>query len=287
MILDTVNRSNDDGSVVAIARSELKGNATILGEVNFTLDMPSVQLRFVNGDSISFHHLNGSGAGRRENSFWLGTNQFELKEITMSASDSTRTFHGVNFNYRSDSSKDKLTGRVETNHILDGNQLASASGVVDNLHLDMTLGNLDAESLEALSQSRESDQAKLNASADQFLSKGFYLAMNQMKVSIGDGLVDSKWKLNLPEGVQNITQDVSKVIPAVEGNLKTFISSEMVVQYPFIKQGLDELLIMEMVKETDKGYEINADIEQGNVLFESGQRVPIVSLLLPLMAQRY
>ena len=285
LVMDTVNRSNDDGSVVVIARSELKGNASILGKVDFTLDIPLVELQFVNGEKISLSELTGSGLGKRENSFWLGKHQFKLKKMAMLKADNTPEFRGTDFSYSSDSSKDKLTGRIDTKHVLEGKKLVSANGVVDSAYLDITLGNLDAKSFEILNQSDSSDRVQMSTSADAFLSKGLYLAMNKMKVSIGDGLIDSHWKLTLPEGIENITQDISKVIPELKGELNTFISNGMITQYPSVHQGVNELLFMEMATETEKGVEIKASVEQGNMVFASGQQVPLLSFLLPVLAQ--
>ncbi|MEZ9706725.1 DUF945 domain-containing protein, partial [Vibrio breoganii] len=56
-------------------------------------------------------------------------------------------------------------------------------------------------------------------------------------------------------------------------------------EYPFIREGIDELLVMEMIKETDSGYEISADLESGNLVFENGQEIPLIALLMPVFVQ--
>jgi hypothetical protein len=42
---------------------------------------------------------------------------------------------------------------------------------------------------------------------------------------------------------------------------------------------------MEMIKETDKGYEISADLKNGNLVFENGQEIPLIALLMPAFVQ--
>ncbi|PWI34014.1 DUF945 domain-containing protein [Vibrio albus] len=280
--MDTINRSYDDGSVVAITQPELSGKASVLGEVSFTLDIPLVQLKFANGDTLTLTELKGTGDGKREYGFWLGSHQFDLKKVALLAKGNGPVFQGEEFSYRIHSEKDKLTGKIDSNHILKGSRLVSGDGMVDKAQLDMTWGALDAKTMQVLSQLNHNDHVQRNAAIDEFLSKGLYFSVNNMQVSIGDGRFDSDLKLTLPEGIAHVSEDIGKVFSELKGNVNTFISHEMVKQYPYIKQGLDELIIMEMATETDKGIEIHADISQGSLEFENGQKVPLFPLLLPM-----
>jgi len=284
--MDTINRSYDDGSVVALTKPDLKGKVSVLGEVSFTLDLPLAEFQFANGDTLTLTELTGSGDGKREFGLWLGTHQLALKKVTLQARGSRPVFQGEDFSYRIQSEKDKLTGKIDSNHVLEGSRLISADGMVDKARLDMTWGNLDAQTMQVLSQLRDNDPAQLSSAIDDFVSKGLYFSVNDMQVSIGEGLFDADLRLTLPEGVDNVSQDISEVASELQGNVNTFISHEMIKQYPYIKQGLDELIIMEMAKETEKGVEIHADLRQGNLQFPGGQKVPLFPILLPMLLQR-
>lgn len=284
--METINRSYDDGSVVALTKPELKGKVSVLGEVSFTLALPLAELQFANGDTLTLTELTGSGDGKREFGLWLGTHQLGLKNMTLEARGSGPVFQGEDISYRIHSEKDKLTGKINSNHVLEGRRLIFADGMVDKARLDMTWGDLDAQTMQVLSGLRGNDPAQLGTAIDDFLSKGLYFSVNDMQVLIGDGRFDSDLKLTLPEGVDNISQDISKVASELRGNVNTFISHEMLKQYPYVKQGLDELIIMELAKETDKGVEIHADLRQGNLQFPGGQKVPLFPMLLPMLLQR-
>ena len=49
---------------------------------------------------------------------------------------------------------------------------------------------------------------------------------------------------------------------------------------------LDELLMMEMMTQDDKGYQLKADIKEGNVVFSNGQKVPLFALFMYGMMAR-
>ncbi len=50
------------------------------------------------------------------------------------------------------------------------------------------------------------------------------------------------------------------------------LASKLVEEYPFIREGIDELIVMEMIKQTESGYEITADLKNGNLAFEKWTR---------------
>ncbi|PJC87774.1 hypothetical protein CSW98_01205 [Vibrio sp. HA2012] len=283
LFVDTINHTNDDGSLIEVASSEMKGHVSVSGQVDFILDVPSVNLGFVNGEALQIHEIKGSGDGIKEDGFLLGSHQFMLKNITLTGADNVALFQGSDISYQIRSQKNKQNERIDSRHILQGSQFITAGEHVDKALIDFTWGDLDIKTMQALTEQNEDDPASLSASADAFFNKGFYFAVNDMQISVGDGgLFDTRWRLTLPEGVANITADMSKILPVLEGNLSTFISGEMLVRYPYFKPGLDELIMMEMAKETEKGIQINAEIKQGNVEFEGGAKVPLFSLLLPV-----
>ena len=109
--------------------------------------------------------------------------------------------------------------------------------------------------------------------------------MNNMSLQLGQGEFDSKWLLSVPEGTENISSNPSMIVPALTGNIHSSFSNGLVEEYPFIREGIDELIVMEMIKQTESGYEISADIANGNLVFENGQEIPLIALLMPVFVQ--
>jgi uncharacterized protein YdgA (DUF945 family) len=110
--------------------------------------------------------------------------------------------------------------------------------------------------------------------------------MNKMALKVGEGEFDSNWSFAIPEGTKDVLQDPSVILSALTGNLDTFVSTQLAADYPFVQQGVDELVMMEMATQNEKGYQLKADVKDGNLVFANGQQVPLVALLVPLMMQQ-
>ncbi|WED23009.1 DUF945 family protein [Vibrio sp. JC009] len=284
---------NTLGGSVSVARSQISGKASVLGELDYSFDFPSVQVKFDTGESLSFTEFTGSGKGKKLNGLWFGEHGANLKEISMENPAHVSLVYGSNLNYQFASSvtESESGSRVQTNHQIAAKAFKSGGDLIENLNIDFTLGDLDAEAFGSLAtifySSGEMDNATINQSAqhiDTLFDKGFMLSMNQMKLNLGEGVFDSKWSLAVPQGTSNVTQNIMGVIPVLTGKMDTFISNELVDGYPAIQQGIDELVIMEMVKPVDKGYQMAAVVEDGNIVFESGQKVPLLQLLFSFFA---
>lgn len=121
---------------------------------------------------------------------------------------------------------------------------------------------------------------------DTLFAKGFKVSMNKMALKVGEGEFDSNWSFAIPEGTKDVLQDPSVILSALTGNLDTFVSTQLAADYPFVQQGVDELVMMEMATQNEKGYQLKADVKDGNLVFANGQQVPLVALLVPLMMQQ-
>ena len=293
--LDSWNQTTDgaDGAMVSITPSVLKGHVTVLGEMTYDLDVPSVEVDFNSGEKLLVSGVKGTGQGRKQNGFWLGDQEVSVGDVSVMDSTQSALFGMKNAQYQFSSSIEELSQRVNSKHVVGVEDLVTSEGTVDKLSLDLELGDLDSGSFEhliALYQNNPMLTAEDIQTAipyvETLFSKGFYLSMNKMALTLGDaGEFESQWKITVPEGTDNITQNPAMVLPALTGNLDTFFSNELVEQYPFIKQGVDEAIVMEFVEQTDKGYEIQAELKDGNLVFPNDQEIPLMALLLPAMMQ--
>ncbi|NIY94070.1 DUF945 family protein, partial [Vibrio diazotrophicus] len=117
-------------------------------------------------------------------------------------------------------------------------------------------------------------------------SKGFFVSIKPFALNLGEGEFSSKMTLNIPEGTNDVQKDPSVIMSALTGDLEAFVSNQLAEDYPSIQQGVDELLMMEMMTQDDKGYQLKADIKEGNVVFSNGNKVPLFSLLMYGMMAR-
>ncbi|KOO16774.1 hypothetical protein AKJ18_01510 [Vibrio xuii] len=282
-----------DGAIVSVTPSTLKGHVSVLGDITYDLDVPSVEIDFNSGEKVLMSGLSGQGTGKKMNSFWLGEQTLKVTEASVVNIDQTPLFSLHDSQYTFRSSFDEMAKTVSSQHQVDLNDLLTADGTVDSVSIDLAFGDLDSESFEKLVNLYQNNPMLTSADietaipyVENLFSKGFYLAMNKMAVKLSkDSEFESKWKITVPEGTSNVTQNPAMILPALTGDLNTFFSSGLVTEYPFIKQGIDEAMVMELIQETEQGYQIQAELKEGNLVFENGQQIPLMALLLPALLQ--
>ncbi|RTZ16572.1 DUF945 family protein [Vibrio aquaticus] len=282
-----------EGAIVSVSPSTLKGHVSVLGDITYDLDIPSVEIDFNSGEKVLLSGLTGQGEGKKMNSFWLGEQTMKVGKASILDVSQQPLFALSDSQYSFNSSFDELAKTVSSGHKVELNNLLTADGEVDSVSIDLSFGDLDSESFEHLVNLYQNNPMLTSADiesaipyVENLFSKGFYLAMNKMAVKLSDqSEFESRWKLTVPEGTSNVAQNPMMILPALTGQLDTFFSSGLVKEYPFIQQGVDEAMIMELIQETDKGYQIHAELKEGNLVFENGQQIPLMALILPALIQ--
>jgi uncharacterized protein YdgA (DUF945 family) len=264
----------------------------VLGELDFSFRFPSIQVKFANGETLSLNELTGAGEGKRVNGIWQGDMQVALEQIARVTSSGAVLLDGQTLRYRISSGTGENGERMRTNHQVSTALFSSEQGTIRDFNVDFTIDDVDAASFEKLltiyQRSEVLTAEQLTQSAgylDTLFHKGFKVSMNQMKLSAGDGYLDAKWQLVMPEGTTDVSKDMSKIIPALTGSLDTFISQGLVDGNPAINEGIDELVILEFVQPVDEGYRIDAVVEDGHLVFASGQKLPLITFLLAIIAR--
>ncbi len=291
--LDSYNQVTEgpSGAIVSISPSTLSGDVTVLGDISYKLDIPSVEVDFNTGEKMQINHLSGDGAGKKMNSFWLGEQTLTLDEFSVSDVDQQPLMHVNAVRYEFNSKIDEADNSLSSQHVVNATDIAYPDGVLDKLEVDFAFGGLDSGAFDKLVTLYQNNPVLTNEDiqtaiplVESLFSKGFYLAMNKMALTMGgNGEFETKWRLDVPQGTDNVAQDPMMILPALTGNIETYFSNELVAQYPFIKQGLDEAFVMEMVKQNDAGYQIQADLKEGNLVFENGQKIPLMALMMPAL----
>lgn len=280
-----------DGAIVSVTASTLKGHISVLGDLTYQLSVPSVEVDFNSGEKVLLSGLSGQGEGKKINSFWIGEQTLKVAAASILDVDQSQLFSLSDSQYTFTSSFDDVEKTVSSQHVVDLRDLVTVDGGVDSVSIDLAFGGLDSVAFEHLVNLYQNNPMPTNADIDaavpyveSLFSKGFYLAMNKMAVKLGDeSEFESKWQITVPQGTDNVTQNPAMILPALTGDLDTFFSNGLVTQYPFIQQGIDEAMVMELIKETEKGYQIKAELKEGNLVFANGQQIPLMALLLPAL----
>ncbi|EOX3355320.1 DUF945 family protein [Vibrio cholerae] len=274
---------------VTIEPAQMSGSLTTLGEMTFQLNVPKIILDFENQAQIVLSQITGDGQGKESDGLWLGAQNFKLDKLSVDQEGQTE-FDMGGFTYHFTSGLDTTQTRFTTAHKMKIADAKYSGGEFKEFALDFTLGDLDTTATKALSklyqgapEMTEQDVEQILPQVEALFSKGFFVSVDNFSANISGGDFASNWRLNVPEGTENLLQDPMAVIPTLTGQTKTYISNQLVTAFPFIAQGIEQLMMMEMMTQDDKGYTLQAEIKEGNVVFSNGKTMPLVMLLMPLM----
>ncbi|UTZ21518.1 DUF945 family protein [Vibrio campbellii] len=288
------NYQNDaQGMHLSSSPAQVKGNVTVLGDLNYQVSIPSVQIDFENGEEIHLAELTGEGKGKQAKGYWLGEQAFSLQKLDIVDAQLAPLLLIENASYSGNTSLNEAGDKLSSKLVLDAKQMRLTDGTdVDNFKLDFAIGDVDSKSFDeimSIYQSSpmldEQEIQKLLPHIDALFSKGFSLSVNELSLAFGEGKFRNEWQLSVPQGTDNITQDPMKLMTATSGSLNTYFSDELVDLYPFIQESVDELMVMELIEKKDDGYELKAQISDGKLKFENGQEFPLITLLMPALMQ--
>ncbi|WP_045407654.1 DUF945 family protein [Vibrio jasicida] len=290
--LDSWNYQNDaQGMSLSTSPLQITGDVTVLGDLNYQVSVPSVQVDFENGEEIHLTELTGQGKGKQAKGYWLGEQTFSLQKLDVVDAQLAPMFMIENATYNGNTSLNETGDKLNSKLNLEANQLRLTDGTdVDNFKLDFSIADVDSQSFDQIMSIYQNspmlDEQEIQTllpHIDTLFSKGFKLSVNELSLAFGEGKFRNEWQLTVPEGTDNITQDPMKLMTATSGSLSTYFSDELVDLYPFIQESVDELMVMELIEKKDNGYQLKAQISDGKLKFENGQEFPLIALLMPAL----
>ncbi|AXT70606.1 DUF945 family protein [Vibrio natriegens] len=293
--LDSWHYRNEAEDIsVSTSPAKVSGNVTVLGDLNYQVSVPYVQVDFVNGDELHLNGLTGQGKGKQVKGYWLGEQVFSLEKLDVVDSTMTPVFLIENANYSGNTATDETGEKLNSQFNLAAKNLRLTDGTdVDDFKLDFSIADVDSQSFDeimSIYQSSavlsEQEVASLLPHIDTLFSKGFNLSVNELSLAFGEGKFHNEWELSIPQGTEQITQNPMKLVNVTNGALSTYFSDELVDHYPFIQEGIDELLIMELIDKVEGGYQLKAQIGDGKLKFENGHEFPLIALLMPALMQK-
>ncbi len=284
-----------DAVAISILSSELKGKATALGEASYEVSIPSVAMNFSTGEKLLLSNLKGEGNGKYDSGFWIGKQLVTFEKLLAEDDSGYTLFNLENASYDFASEMDQTTARYTSKHQMSAEKFYADGSEVNNMKVNFTLGDVDSASFLALSNIYQSnpnlganDIERAMPHIDTLFSKGFFVSMDPLTLKLGEGEFSTKMTLNVPQGTDNVPNDPSVILPALTGNIEAFVSNQLVADIPSVQQGVDELMVMEMMSQKPEGYQLNAEIKEGNLVFSNGNQVPLFALFMSaMMTQSY
>jgi uncharacterized protein YdgA (DUF945 family) len=269
----------------------LSGDVTTLGEIDYRLDIPSVQ--FSHADlQISLNNLYSNGQGKKEKGFWIGSQTLQVDKMVMSDDSGLGDFTLENVGYQNTSSMDADRARYDTRQQFNIAKISAQDGVVEHLNVIFSMGQLDVDSLAKIAEILEhyaditpADAQNLQQAFDQLVAKGFSMALEQLDIGLTQGQIESNVDLKLPADMQGTPQDPMEVVKKLTGHVESQVPKAVADAFPVLRQGVDELVTMKMMRENGDAYQMKATVQDGDLVFESGKKVPLMVILMSMMMQ--
>ncbi len=292
--VESVNYGGEPGDEFALSMSPmtLTGSSTMVGDMNFNFDLPSLQLKLGTGETVFAENLAAEGKGRYAEGYWLGPQSFTMGRLEVKDETGMVAVLIDKSEYKGDTVLDEATNQLTSQVVVTLNGLeAMGEEPVDQVKMDFSLKDIDVTSFNQLMSVMQSTSEEfspeqveqLTASIDALFEKGLTLSFDEISVAKGDAKLKNDWFITVPGLDFKVTQNPMGIVSAATGELNLFVNNQMTTDYPELKKGLDELILMEMVEETEEGYRLKANLVNGNIVFENGNEVPIFQMLAPMM----
>ncbi|AUI85859.1 hypothetical protein BS333_05405 [Vibrio azureus] len=290
--LDRWNHHNQSkGTTVSSSPIIMNGEATILGDITYQLDLPSIQIDFNNGEEIHLSGLTGQGKGKKTDGYWLGNQSFSLQKLEALDTQQAPTFILENAQYSAKSVLNETGDKIDSSLLLDAKHVTESNGnVIENFAFDMAINGIDRSELANITSiyqrsddiNKQETQALLS-SLDSLVNQGLELNVNDFSFTLNGSKTHSQWLLKALPGVKSVTQDPIQLLSMITGSINTYVASGLTQSNPMLKEGVDNLIAMDLVEEREGGYQLNARISEGNLTLDNGKELPLVSLLFSAM----
>jgi uncharacterized protein YdgA (DUF945 family) len=280
--------SATDPVTVEIEPAVISGTMSQDQQADYVVSIPSVRVTSDRGEQLQVSGITGHGNGSKPQGFWLGDGMLNIAALEMknAADESLLTLE--NLAYSMTSSVDQLKSRYTSTSKITLQHALSNDGEISNAVLNIVLGDVDNTSLETLAAVAQSAQApdagdKVASSIDELFARGFYFNIDPISFEMKQAPLSLSLKLAIPEGTDNVTQNVFKLNSALTGSIDLSMAKELTTMIPELGEGIDELVVQEMAVENDTDFSVKATIKEGNIEFANGLKVPLFAALMPLM----
>ncbi|PNQ60486.1 DUF945 domain-containing protein [Vibrio agarivorans] len=292
--LDSWNHHNQSkGTTVSSSPISITGEATILGDIAYQLDLPSIQVDFNNGEELHLSGLKGQGKGKKTDGYWLGNQNFSLKKFNILDQEQQPIFFLENIQYIAKSVPNEAGDKINSSLLLNAKHLMLKNkGVIENLIFDMAIKSIDRSALaNMISNYKNSDELnmqdrkRLLSDLDLLVERGFEMNLNKLSFTLNESKTHSEWLVKVLPGTKSATKDPFQLLSMITGSINTYIAEGLIHSYPALKQEIDKLITLKLVDKQNDGYQLSTRISDGSLTLDNGKELPLISLFLTVLKQ--
>ncbi len=286
------------GWKLSMQPTELSGSVTLERLLSASFTLPQVELSNQNGEYFRLSDLNSRAEGQMHHRLYVGQQNLTVGSIELGSADEDSLYllEGLNYQMSSDLTEEtkQKDGQMQpalfaSKNVINIDKLVIAEQQVDDISFSMQAGDLNADNLDTildivqLDQSQGlSSQQRLVEAVDSLFNHGFYLHFDKLGLSYLNQPVSGKVELNFPSGEAHVSRRPMQMLDKLQGDIYAQVPKALINQMPNLQQGIDQLHAKEYITQTDSDFKFTAKLEDGNLLFSNGQKLPIIAALIPL-----
>ncbi|MGX9415880.1 DUF945 family protein [Vibrio sp. WJH972] len=284
-----------DAWTLSVQPAHLLADVTLDKVLSASFNMLELKMTNQFGEFFSFSDLQSSAQGQMHDSLWVGDQSASIASIEFGRPDeeALSVTEGIRYTLNSKrvdavENESTPTPAIYSSHtVVNIDTLISSEQQFDDITIDISAGNIDAENLGALLDIVQSDNPQQSekqaiVAIDALVNHGLFINVDKLGLSYLNQPIDSSIKLNIASGTEHISHAPMTLLGILNGDIFVQIPKGLVEQVPNLQLGIDQLKSKEYIVETEANFEFTATIEAGNIVFANGQKTPILSALMPL-----
>lgn len=266
--------------------SMLSGEVTAKsGLTHYKIHVPKLLLALGELGNLDVEQLQGTGNDLHQG--WWGNHHLSVEHVDVQQAQTRLTLQQAEYRSQWLSNDQRVTHR----HHVQASQWTLNDQSAKNIDIDIALNDADREAALALlpylthpNVTHRQVPASLAAQVDALFEKGFSVSLTRTAMSLKEGAFDIHGEWQIPQQVQHASQNLlGAVIFQSQGNIHADIASSIISAYP-------ELLKLNQfapkaIQETNHGYTLDADFQQGQVIFAEQAPISLLLALSPFVIQ--
>ncbi len=292
-LVDAVNQWT-----VSLQPSQLIADVTLEKVLSASATIPQLKISSSQGEYLTVTDIAGKLEGQMQRQLWVGEQSihFGSIEIGSPVEDDIYLLEGLDYLMSSNRQESVQQGETiitpslfSSSNQINIDKLILAEQQIDQLSITLNAGDLDAnslnhllEQLQAVDGNPTQRQQALVDSVDSLFNHGFYLHLDKLGFAYLNQPVEAKVQLQFSPSDAPVSRNPMQIVTLLNGELFARVPKALANQVPNLQRVIDQLQAKEYITETDSDFEFTAKVEQGNLLFSNGQKLPIITALMPL-----
>ncbi|KPA54031.1 hypothetical protein VT25_03035 [Photobacterium leiognathi subsp. mandapamensis] len=300
MTISPVNYKHADAFVNSQA-FVLKGTADTKGTGDFSYSLPTLNVKTDSGETMQVTALDGNGKGHMEGNFWIGEQTFTLGKANFASVDNQHhvEIDGMNVVMKNALSqpKDEKAPNEETQQVTNTNNVSVKKIVTLDGHeytdfnFALALKDLNYKAVSRLAameevtnheqQQQQMQEAML--ALDLLVAKGATVDLSDLSVMTKQGKVNASLLLELQPGLARASENLAALPSKLAGNVNIAMPKGFVANEPLLAEQIPNLLKQKMITENQDSYQLTVKIENSQLVFGSGLKIPLAMLSMLMM----